>query len=45
MKGATRERNDARAIANILIHAPMKGATSKSHKIDSDFAVLFRKFI
>ena len=67
MKGATRERNDARAIANILIHAPMKGATSepwshlyitkilihapmkgataKSHKIDSDFTVLFRKFM
>jgi hypothetical protein len=23
----------------------VRGATAKSHKIDSDFAVLFRKFI
>ena len=23
----------------------MKGATAKSHKIDSDFTVLFRKFM
>ena len=29
----------------ILIHAPVRGATAKSHKIDSDFAVLFRKFM
>ena len=29
----------------ILIHAPMKDATAKSHKIDSDFTVLFRKFM
>ena len=31
--------------ADILIHAPVKGATAKSHKIDSDFTVLFRKFM
>ena len=30
---------------SILIHAPVRGATAKSHKIDSDFAVLFRKFM
>ena len=30
---------------DILIHAPVKGATAKSHKIDSDFTVLFRKFM
>ena len=29
----------------ILIHAPVRGATAKSHKIDSDFTVLFRKFM
>ena len=29
----------------VLIHAPVKGATAKSHKIDSDFTVLFRKFM
>ena len=29
----------------ILIHAPTKDATAKSRKIDSDFTVLFRKFM
>ena len=29
----------------VLIHAPTKDATAKSHKIDSDFTVLFRKFM
>ena len=29
----------------ILIHAPTRDATAKSHKIDSDFTVLFRKFM
>ena len=29
----------------ILIHASAKDATAKSHKIDSDFTVLFRKFM
>ena len=33
------------AKSHILIHAPVKGATAKPHKIDSDFTVLFRKFI
>ena len=29
----------------ILIHASARDATAKSHKIDSDFTVLFRKFM
>ena len=30
---------------DILIHASARDATAKSHKIDSDFTVLFRKFM
>ena len=30
---------------SILIHASARDATAKSHKIDSDFTVLFRKFM
>ena len=30
---------------DILIHASARDVTSKSHKIDSDFTVLFRKFM
>ena len=30
---------------NILIHAPVKGATAKSYKIGNNFTVLFRKFV
>ena len=30
---------------HILIHAPTKDATAKSRKIDSDFTVLFKKFM
>ena len=30
---------------SVLIHASARDATSKSHKIDSDFTVLFRKFM
>ena len=29
----------------VLIHAPVRGATAKSYKIGSDFSALFRKFI
>ena len=29
----------------ILIHASARDVTAKSHKIDSDFTVLFRKFM
>ena len=32
-------------LQTILIHAPTRDATAKSHKIDSDFTVLFRKFM
>ena len=45
MKGATLLGLAAIKDGYILIHAPVKGATAKSHKIDSDFTVLFRKFI
>ena len=45
MKGATLLGLAAIKDGYILIHAPVKGATAKSHKIDSDFAVLFKKFI
>ena len=31
--------------STILIHASARDATAKSHKIDSDFTVLFRKFM
>ena len=30
---------------DILIHASARDVTAKSHKIDSDFTVLFRKFM
>ena len=30
---------------SILIHASARDVTAKSHKIDSDFTVLFRKFM
>ena len=30
---------------SILIHASARDATAKSRKIDSDFTVLFRKFM
>ena len=45
MKGATVTKLKMLKANYILIHTPMKGATAKSHKIDSDFTVLFRKFI
>ena len=32
-------------ITAFLIHAPTKDATAKSRKIDSDFTVLFKKFM
>ena len=34
-----------RFLLHILIHASARDATAKSHKIDSDFTVLFRKFM
>ena len=45
-----REGCDGKCINNcigvsILIHASARDATAKSYKIDSDFTVLFRKFI
>ena len=45
MRGATHFDTMAYDTVEILIHAPVRGATAKSHKIDSDFAVLFRKFM
>ena len=45
MKDATILTIQQKVYLKILIHAPMKDATAKSHKIDSDFTVLFRKFI
>ena len=45
VRGATSVIGVQHQTAKILIHAPVRGATAKSHKIDSDFAVLFRKFI
>ena len=45
MRGATENKKKELLASLILIHAPVRGATAKSHKIDSDFAVLFRKFI
>ena len=44
----THEGCDVRAertSLHILIHASARDATAKSHKIDSDFTVLFRKFM
>ena len=32
-------------ITTFLIHASARDATAKSYKIDSDFTVLFRKFM
>ena len=45
-----REGCDGKCINNcigvsILIHASARDATAKSYKIDSDFTVLFRKFM
>jgi len=37
--------NKSTCDGTILIHAPTKDATAKSRKIDSDFTVLFKKFM
>ena len=43
--GATGTEFEPYCAIYILIHAPVKDVTAKSYKIDSDFTVLFRKFM
>lgn len=45
MKNATKPLGEPIAHCPTLIHTLTRDATAKSHKIDSDFTVLFRKFM
>ena len=44
-RDATHHGSQKMIYQKILIHASARDATAKSHKIDSDFTVLFRKFM